>query len=66
MQLAMQMTLFANVHRDSKKRRQPYTIDDFLPGDTPRPEVPVESKAARNARLKKVLKAMHPPKPKGK
>lgn len=65
-QMAMQQTLFANVHRDSKKRRQPYSIDDFLPGNKPRPEVPVESKADRAKRLKTLLKALHPPKEKGK
>lgn len=61
-QLAMQITLLANVHRDSKKRRQAYSVEDFTPGDSPRPEVPVESKAERAKRLKRILKAMHPPK----
>lgn len=60
-QLAMQLTLMANVHRDSKKRRQPYTVEDFTPGGAPRPEVPVESKGERAKRLKRLLKAMHPP-----
>lgn len=57
-QLAMQMTLMANVNRDSKKRREPYSLEDFTPGDSPRPEVPVETKAQRNARLKKVFRML--------
>lgn len=28
---ALQNCLFANAHRDSKKKPQPYTIDDFMP-----------------------------------
>lgn len=28
---AEMMTLHANVHRDRKKRKEPYTIQDFMP-----------------------------------
>ena len=57
-QLAMQMTLLANVHRDSKKRREPFTVEDFTPGDSPRPVVPVETKAQRVARLKTTFRML--------
>lgn len=65
-QLAMQMTLHANVNRNSKKRKQPYTLEDFLPGNSPRPEVPVETKAQRSKRLKSILLAVTPKRPKPK
>jgi hypothetical protein len=39
--LAQLMALIANVNRDSKRRKTPWTADDFLPRRGPRPALEV-------------------------
>lgn len=63
-QIALLITLLANVHRNSKKRKEPFTLEDFLPGNAPKPEIPVETKQQRAARIKSVLLGMYPRRPK--
>lgn len=65
-QLAMQMTLHANVNRNSKKRKQPYSVEDFMPGNSPRPEIPVETREQRSKRLKSILLSVTPKRAKPK
>lgn len=45
------LTLMANVHRDTKRKPKPYTLDDFLPD----PAVP--SKVEREARFDRIMAA---------
>lgn len=32
---ALLCSVFANCHRDPKTKRQPYTVDDFMPRERP-------------------------------
>jgi hypothetical protein len=47
--LAALLTLTANVNRDTKKKPQPFTVDDFMPN----PYLP--SKAEREARFSRIM-----------
>jgi hypothetical protein len=49
--LAALVTMTANVHRDPKRKPQPYTVEDFLPN----PYVP--SKAEREAKFERIMAA---------
>ena len=41
--MAQLLALIANVNRDPKRRKLPWTPDDFLPHRGPRPEPDVDS-----------------------
>ena len=41
--MAQLMALIANVNRDPKRRKVPFTPDDFMPQRGPRPAVEVET-----------------------
>ena len=63
-QLNMLYTLFANVYRNRKDRKEPWTNQDFLPGRGTRPEPKIETKAERAERLKRKLAMLVPMRPK--
>lgn len=44
--------LIANVNRDSKRKPEPFTIEDFFPSEPPREETPEEATERLEAQLK--------------